>query len=121
MLASALNRQATVQVNEDMTSLFVGSEATYGAITTTLCPRVSDVDVEDERVIVLSAQLQERPSLSWVTFGRRDGTCHAVDEVGAGLVLVRDPGCVVVDRDRISRRWRGHARLRGPLGAGRRQ
>lgn len=84
MLAGALERQATTQVKEDVTSLIAGAEATYGAIATTLSRGVFDVGEEDKREVVFLAQLQGRPTLSWVAFGRRDGTFYAVHKIGEG-------------------------------------
>ena len=84
MLAGALERQATAQVREDVASLIAGAEATYGAIATTLSRGVIDVGEEDKREVVFLAQLQGRPTLSWVAFGRRDGTFYAVHKIGEG-------------------------------------
>ena len=84
MLAGALNRQATAQVRDDVTSLIAGAEATYGAIATTLSRGVIDVGEEDKREVVFLAQLQGRPTLSWVAFGRRNGTFYAVHKIGEG-------------------------------------
>ncbi|MBE7220833.1 MAG: hypothetical protein INR64_20385, partial [Caulobacteraceae bacterium] len=84
MLAGALNRQATVQVKEEVGSLIAGAEATYDAIATTLSRAVIDIGEEDKREIVFLAQLRGRPTLSRVAFGRTDGTFYAVHAIDAG-------------------------------------
>ncbi len=86
MLADSLNRQATTQVKENVASLISGAQATYGAIATTLSRAVIDVGEEDKREVVFLAQLQGSPALSWVAFGRPDGTFYAVHAMHHGWV-----------------------------------
>ncbi len=90
VLAGALNRQIIGQVKADVASLIEGAEAAYAAIETTLVRNVIDVDEEDRRETVFLAQLHGRPTLSWVAFGRPDGSLFAVHQLGAGRIDMLD-------------------------------
>ncbi len=90
LLAGALNRQIIGEVKADVASLIEGAEAAYAAIETTLVRNVIDVDEEDRRETVFLAQLHGRPTLSWVAFGRPDGSLFAVHQLGAGRIDMLD-------------------------------
>src|SRR5262245_27533827 len=92
MLANTINVQIVSAVGDQLQSITTEARSSMTAVRTLLVEKVLDADDVRKRESVFLSQLQSQPTISWVAFGRPDGSFFAGrkrGESGAEMLTIR--------------------------------
>ena len=81
-LADTINDQIVSAVGDQLQSITTEARSAMIAVRSLLTEKVLDTDDVKKRQFVFLSQLQAQPTISWVAFGRPDGTFFASHKLG---------------------------------------
>ncbi|WP_312015207.1 adenylate/guanylate cyclase domain-containing protein [Bradyrhizobium lablabi] len=94
MLANTINDQIVSAVSDELQSITTEARSSMTAVRTLLTEKVLDADDVRKRESVFLSQLQSQPTISWVAFGRPDGSFfagHKLGESGVEMLTMTMP------------------------------
>ena len=88
-LADTINDQIVSAVGDQLQSITTEARSASIAVRALLTEKVLDIDDAKRRKFVFLSQLQAQPTISWVAFGKPDGTFYAAHKLGdAGVEML---------------------------------
>ncbi|MBR1125327.1 adenylate/guanylate cyclase domain-containing protein [Bradyrhizobium lablabi] len=81
-LADTINDQIVSAVGDQLQSITTEARSASIAVRALLTEKVLDVDDAKRRKFVFLSQLQAQPTISWVAFGKPDGTFYGAHKLG---------------------------------------
>ena len=91
-LADTINDQIVSAVGDQLQSITTEARSASIAVRALLTEKVLDIDDAKRRKFVFLSQLQAQPTISWVAFGKPDGTFYAAHKLGDSGVEMLEIG-----------------------------
>ena len=85
-LANTINDQIVSAVGDELQSVTTEARSSMLAVRTLLAEKVFDPREARKREVVFQSQLLSQPTISWVAFGRPDGSFFAGHKLGDGVI-----------------------------------
>src|SRR3954471_21404904 len=85
-LADTINDQIVSAVGDQLQSVTTEARSASIAVRALLTEKVLDIDDAKRRKFVFLSQLQAQPTISWVAFGKPDGSFFAAHKLGDNAV-----------------------------------